>query len=268
MIKELIRCTVCNQVIPNYGGFELARANSLPGVEWNNADLARVKEFLTAHRGHPMEKLFIKADSGISEKPSYEPLRVTYFLADSSERKFLLRRTKTALDQPAFYEIIPGRLQIFNMSLKIQEDDLCKQIAADRGLSLMPKEKVQRFIQAFREEVASISLQALGEVAESIEEGETSLQAYGSLKESIWERILDRCRWDFNGSELNEIRRFIDENRDPPDVLSLQLQRRISVISLVEAESGVDLQDREETGAVIEARSSSIVEKKVEKGRW
>lgn len=98
MIKELIRCMVCNQVIPNYGGFELARANSLPGVEWNNADLARVKEFLTAHRGHPMEKLFIKADSGISEKPSYEPSRVTYFLADSSERKFLLRRTKTALE--------------------------------------------------------------------------------------------------------------------------------------------------------------------------
>lgn len=141
MIKELIRCTACNQVIPNYGGFELARANSLPGVEWNNADLARVKDFLTAHRGHPMEKLFIKADSCISEKPSYEPLRVTYFFAESGERKFLVRRTKTALDQPAFYEIFPGRLQILNKSLKIQEDDLGKQIAADKGLSLVPKER-------------------------------------------------------------------------------------------------------------------------------
>lgn len=105
-------------------------------------------------------------------------------------------------------------------------------------------------------------------MAESIEEGETSLQAYGSLKESVWERILDRCRWDFNESEMAEIRRFIDENRDPPDVLSLQILRRISVISLVEAESGVDLRDREEIEEVMETRSSSIVEKKVEKGRF
>ncbi|MDH4268324.1 MAG: hypothetical protein OEW45_22080 [Deltaproteobacteria bacterium] len=268
MIKELIRCTACNQVIPNYGGFELGRADTLPGVEWNNADLARVKDFLTAHRGHPMEKLFIKTDSCISEKPSYELMRVTYFFAESAERKFLVRRTKTALDQPAFYEIFPGRLQIFNKSLKIQEDDLGKQIAADKELSLVPKEKVQRFIQAFREEVASISLEALGEVAESIEEGETPLQAYGSLKESVWERILDRCRWDFKESELAEIRRFIDENREPPDVLSLQILRRISVISLVEAESGVDLRDREEIEEVMETRSSSLAEKKVEKGRF
>lgn len=267
MIKELIHCRACNQVIPNYDVSEFARAKSLPEVEWNNEDLARVKEFLTAHRGHRMEKLSVKDDSCLSEKPFYEPLRVTYFLAGSGERKFLIRRTKTALDQPAFYEIISGRLQIFNVSLQIQEDDLCKEIAAEKGLSLMPREKVQNFIQAFREEVASFSPEALGEIAESIEEGESSLQAFGSLKESVWERILDRCRGDWNELELDQIKRFIEENRDPPHVLSLLIQRRISIISLVERESGVGLEDREERATVAEAQFTSLAEKKVEKGR-
>ncbi len=246
----------------------MAPPKSLPEVEWNNADLAKVKEFLNAHRSHRMEKLLMKPDSGISEKPFYEPLRVTYFLAVSGERKFLIRRTKTALDQPAFYEIISGRLQIFNVSLQIQEDDLFKQIAAEKGLSLMPREKVQRFIQAFREEVASFSPEALGEVAESIEEGESSLQAFGRLKEAGWERILDRCRGDWNEFERDQIKRFIDENRDPPHVLSLLIQRRISIISLVERESGAALEDQEERATAAEAQFSSRTEKKVEKGRF
>ena len=143
MIKNLIRCVVCNQVIPNYGGYELTRAKSLPGVDWSNADLASAKEFLHTHSGHPLEELIIEEDSWISEKPAYEPLRVTYILASNAERKFLIRRTKTALDQPASYEIIPGKLKISNVSLEIQEDDLRRQIAAEEGFSLLLKRKME-----------------------------------------------------------------------------------------------------------------------------
>jgi hypothetical protein len=267
MIKELIHCRECNQVIPNYGGFEWAAAKGLPEVEWNNADLAGVKEFLHVHRSHRMEKLLIKLDTGISAKPFYEPLRVTYFLAGSGQRNFLVRRTKIALDQPAFYEIISGRLQIFNVSLQIQEDELGKQMAADRELSLWPRRKVQRFIQAFREEVARLCPEVIGEALESIEEGESSLQAFGRLKESGWERILNRCRADLNDLELDQIKRFIAENRDPPQALSLLIQRRISIISLVERESGAALEDREERAAFAEAQFTPPAEKKVEKGR-
>ncbi|MGA2956940.1 MAG: hypothetical protein ABSF48_14610, partial [Thermodesulfobacteriota bacterium] len=100
MIKNLIRCATCNQVIPNYGGYELTQAKSLPGVDWSNADLASAKEFLRTHSGHPLEELFVEADSCISEKPVYEPLGVIYILARKAKQKFLIRRTKIALDQP------------------------------------------------------------------------------------------------------------------------------------------------------------------------
>ena len=267
MIKNLIRCVVCNQVIPNYGGYELTRTKSLPGVDWSNADLASAKEFLRTHSGHPLEELIIEVDSWISEKPAYEPLRVTYILAGNAERKFLIRRTKTALDQPASYEIIPGKLKISNVSLEIPEDDLRRQIAAEEGFSLLLKRKMEKFIEAFREETAGISPEDFEEEAEAIEDGETFSYAYGSLKEDRWERILNRCGQYFKDSELKAVRRFIDENRNPSGVLSIQIQRHISVISLIGAQSGVGLQDRKEVGVNTEAQSSAVAERRAAKKR-
>ncbi len=265
MIRKLIRCTACNQVIPNYEGYELARDESLPGVEWSNMDLIRAKDFLRTHLGHPLEELSVEVGSWISEKPSYEPMRVTYFYASNDEQEFLIQRTKTALDQPVSYEIIPGRLQIVNVSLNIQEDDLRKQIAADSGFSLMAKEKVERFIQIFKKEVAGISLEELDREVESIQEGETSLQVYGKLAENRWAWIIAGCRRYFEESELKEIIRFVDENQNPPGVLSLQIQRRISIISLAAKGTGGSLKERKEKEAVLENHLSSITEKKVVK---
>ena len=267
MIKKLIRCSACNQVIPNYEGFEVAQDQSLPGVDWSDADLAKAKEFLRAHFGHPLEELSIETDSLISEKPAYEPIGVTYILASNAHRrKFLIRRTRKALDQPASYAIIPGRLKLSNVSLRIQEYDLRKQIAAEKGFSLLLKRKMEKFIEAFRDETAGISPEDFEGEAEAIEEGETSMAAYGSFKDFHWERILDRCGRYFKESELKLIRRFIGENRVPPNVLSMQIQRRISVISLMEAESEEGVQKRKETVSV-KTESDAVAEKKVAKKR-
>ncbi len=265
MVKKLIRCAVCNQVIPNYGGDELTQAQSLLGVEWSEADLRSAKEFLHAHSGHPLEELCVERDTSISEKPWLDPLRVTYFSARNSERKFLIKREKTALELPASYEILLGRLKMSSVSLKIQEEDLRRQIDAEKGFSLLLKRKMEKFIEAFRDEMAGISPEEFEEEAVRIEEGESSLIAYGSLKDSRWESILHRCRRYFKDSELPAIMRFIGENCDPPDVLSIQMQRRISVISLVEAEPVANLQDSAEVRADTEAQSEAVAEKRAAK---
>jgi hypothetical protein len=267
MIKKLIRCSTCNQVTPNYEGYAVTQAQSLPGVEWSDADLAKAKEFLLTHSGHPLEELSVEMDSLISEKPAYEPIGVTYILAGNADRKFLIRRTRKALDQPASYEIMPGKLKISNVSLKIQEYELRKQIAADKGFSLLLKRKMEKFIESFRDELAGISAENFEEEADAIEEGETSLIAYGSLRDSHWERILNHCGRYFKESELRVIRRFIDENRNPLDVLSIQIQRRISVISLVIGESAEGIQESDETGMALEAEPNAVAERKALKNR-
>jgi hypothetical protein len=262
MVKKLIRCSTCNQVIPNYEGYAVTQAQSLPGVEWSDADLVKAKEFLLTHSGHPLEELSVETDSLIGEKPAYEPIGVTYILASKGDRKYLIRRTRKDLGQPASYEIIPGKLKLSNVSLKIQQYDLRKQIDAEKGFSLLLKRKMEKFIQAFQEEMASISAEDFEGEAEAIEEGETSLIAFGSLKDSRWERILNRCGRFFKESELMSIRRFIDENRNPLDVLSIQSQRRISIISLVEGQAFQGIQEIDETRMAVESKPDEIAEEK------
>ena len=258
MIKKLIRCTACNQVIPNYEGSELIRAKSLPGVEWSNTDLIVAKEFLILHSGHRLEELLVEENSWVSQKPPYESLRKSYFLASNAERKFLIRRTKAALDQPAFYEILPGRLRISNVSLKIQEDDLRKEIAVEEGFSPLSKERMERFIQVFRDEIARISPEKVEEETKDIEEGECSTLAYVGLNNSRWAKILNRCHLYFDESELQALGRFVDENRNPLDVLSILVERQISIIPLAEAEPGLGLQEKKETEEAIEASLRAV----------
>ena len=266
MIKKLIRCTACNQIIPNYEGSELIRSKSLPGVEWSNADLTTAKKFLRLHSGHRLEELLVEENSCVSQKPFHEPVRESHFLASNADRKFLIRRTKAALDQPAFYEILPGRLKVSNASLKIQEKDLRKQIAVEEGFSPLLKEKMERFIQVFRDEVTGISPEKVEEETKDIEEGECSTLAYMGLTDSCWTRILGRCRLYFDESELQALGRFVDENRNPPDVLSILVERQISIISPAEAETGLDLQEKRETEEDIEAPPMAISKRGLRRG--
>jgi hypothetical protein len=267
MIRKFIRCSQCNQVIPNYGGYAVAQARSLPGVEWSSGDLAQAKKFLLAHSGHPLEELSVEMDGLTSEKPSYDPIGLTFIVASKADRKFLIRGTRKALGQPVSYEIIPGKLKLLNVSLKIQEYDLRRQIDAEKEFPLLLKRKMEKFIEAFRDEITGISAEDFAGRAEAIEEGETNLIAYGSLKDSHWEKILDRCGRYFKESDLRLIRRFIDENRNPLDVLSVEIQRRISVISLVEGESIGGFQERVETGVNSETEAQVVAERKAVKKR-
>jgi len=262
MIKNLIVCTVCNQVIPNYQGYELTQANNLPGVEWSEADLASAKDFLRTHLGHKLEEISVEEGSWVSEKPSREPLRVSYGYAGKGGKRLLLRRTKSALDQPASYEIIPGRMAIFNVSLKIQENDLRQQIFADKGLSPLLKERTEKFIRVLWDEMARISPKKIEEEIEEVSDEEGFSLVYAGLKDSRWERILRRCRLYFDRSELKELRRFIDENRHPPDVLSIQIERRMSILPLAGEESVEGLKDRKETEEELETQVIAFSKKR------
>ena len=261
MISKLIRCSECNQVIPNYAG-TLTQTSLVLGVEWSGADLTEAKEFLAKHSGHRLEQLSVQTDSAISEKPVYEPFGVTYIMASNPHGKFLIRRSRMALDEPASYKIIPGELKMSNVSLKIQEYDLRKQIAGEKQFSLLLKRKMEKFIDAFRDEVAGIRPADFDEEAEGIDEGETSLIAYGGLNDSRWERILSRSGSAFKVSELDLVRRFIEENRVPPEVLSVQIQRRISIIQFTAKEPTSIAQAMEEEKASAEDQSDVVVERK------
>lgn len=228
MIKKLLRCTHCNKVIPLFGKFaDFREPPSLAGVEWSSEDLIRQRGFFRRHRNHTLEELRVDPGTIVSNRPWHEPSKVSYFEAHNSWRKFLIRRSKDGMGQAAFYELIPGRLHISSISLKIQEKDLRKQIASGNGGVHLNKAKIEKFIKAMKKEVKRLSPK---EVRVN-QEGETPLLAYGGLKEAHWKKVLGQCQKDFQKSELNEIKRFIRENRNHNDVLALLIKRKVSILS-------------------------------------
>lgn len=131
MITKLMHCVRCHQLNPVFGGFgDFGRTSDLPGVEWASTDLDAQEEFDRVHREHQVEELTIDAETSVSDKPSYEPLKVSYFEATNGRERFLVRRTKERLDAPAFYEIVPGLVQGVRTSSQRPED----LPGRDRGL--------------------------------------------------------------------------------------------------------------------------------------
>lgn len=232
MVEKLIRCTQCNQVTAYYGGFgDFGGSPSLPGIEWSAEDIYNKKAFFHYHGDHATEEIFVAPESIISDKPSYEPNKVSYFEASNGRERFLLRRTKKSLAQPAFYEIIPGTLRVSNVSFQIQENDLRKQLFKQNGSFTLKEEMAQKFIEAFQEELESIPPEKLSEEIEMTEEGETPLLVYASLKEGCWQKVLQRLQKDLQQNDLQKIMHFIHENKNPGDVLSLVIQRELSILT-------------------------------------
>lgn len=231
MVEKVIRCTRCNKVIPRFGPFgDFGETSRLPGVEWSSEELDVQKEFLKDHQGHLFEELSIDPETWISDKPSYEPVKVVYVEASNGEKRFLLKRTRAAFDRPASYELIPGKIQVTDVSLEIQENELQHQISCQDGSFPLSAKKVEEFIRAFREEIKSIPPDRLNEEIETTLPGETPLLKHGSLSEARWEKILERCRKkDFQQHELTLLGNFIRENRQPDDVLGLVIKKMVSI---------------------------------------
>ena len=130
MVEKLIRCTLCNQVIPNYGGFgDFSDASPLPGVEWSSEDLEEQRQFFVKHLEHPLEDLHADPETLVSDKPCDEPMKVSYFEASNGREKFLIRRTRSTLEHPAFYELIPGQIlsNLPQFSAKKVGDIFCEE---------------------------------------------------------------------------------------------------------------------------------------------
>lgn len=120
MIKKLIRCTQCNKVIPQYNGYgDFGESSTLPGVEWSSEDLDEQKDFFRDHGDHLLEVILIDPDTLFSDRPSFEPTRVTYLEASNGKDRFLIKRVKKGLSYPAVYELISERVQVEHIFLPI-----------------------------------------------------------------------------------------------------------------------------------------------------
>ncbi len=110
MIEKLTRCTLCNQVIPQFDSFgDFGATPIFPEVEWASEDLDEQKAFSQLHQNHHLEELWIDRGTLVSDKPVMEPVKVSFMEATNGKEKFLIKRTRASLARPVSYELILGK---------------------------------------------------------------------------------------------------------------------------------------------------------------
>jgi hypothetical protein len=222
MKGTLIRCTLCNAIM------NMTDGDCSPHYAWNNGEVNEIetddrKAFLQKHRAHNTEQL-TPLTPPISDKPYSEPLRTSYFQATNGTERFLIKRWRKKIDDPFVYEIIDGRIELTNGSLRVQTSDIKKQMQAENDL-LISEKKMNFFIQAVRKEVELLNPEVLVVSAE----GETSLVSYCQLGNTCVDRILTRCKDKFSQGELNKLREFITRHNEYDDVMTVILKKEFAI---------------------------------------
>ncbi len=231
MVEKLLRCIQCNQVIPLYGEFIDANANAhLPGVVWGDDDLKLKEEFFLIHNEHPLEELTVDFDTYISDKPTFELIKVSYFEATNGQERFLVKRSRERFDQSAHYEIIPGKLKISNVACEILEEELRGQIGNLNGSSQLTDEEVNYLIKALQEEFKNISPEELFQEIEIVEEVQTPLTLLATFKEKHWQNIIQRLQNYLRQQEFRRILDFLEKNRLLKENAPLFIQMEMSFL--------------------------------------
>lgn len=231
MVEKLLRCSQCNQVIPIYGEFiEMDDNAHLPGVIWADDDRRTKEEFFRNHNGHALEELTVDFETYVSDKPSFELIKVSYFEATNGRERFLIKRSRERFDQPAHYEIIPGKLKISNVACEILEGELRGQLGRLNGSCQLAEEEINSLIKALQEELRNISPEEFFQEIEIVEEINTPLTLLGTFKDKHWQNIVQRLQNYLPQDAFTRILDFLEKNRLLKEIAPLFIQREMSFL--------------------------------------
>ncbi len=228
MVEKLLRCVQCNQVIPLYGDLiDIGENIPLPGVTWAEDDLQLQEEFFLKHRGHSLEELTVDFETYMSDKPALELIKVSYFEATNGREKFLIKRIRERLDQPAHYEIMPGKLKIATVAQAILEEKFRKELTSLNALEKLTEEDIASLIKALREELNNIVPEELFRELEKVAELNTPLPLLGTFKREHWHNIIQRLQNYLPPFKFTRLLDFLEKNGFLREMPPLFIQREM-----------------------------------------
>ena len=178
MKKELVRCIQCNAVAL-FSPLDRSPEYRIDSGTWKVVERDDRQAFMDTHRRHPLERLKVLDDTFISSQNYREPVKTCYFEATNGKERFLLKRfRKSALD-PLRYELVPGRLCISPIGLRVDGAAIQKEL--ERAVSGVPlsRQKIGHFVRE------------LEQLVSRTEPGELIRVPYESHHPAVWYYYLD-----------------------------------------------------------------------------
>jgi hypothetical protein len=219
----------CNEIIslsrydfsPDY--FYDAEKDILKEEERNDR-----KNFEGRHQKHHLEELQVIEGSFVSEGRYLEPVKVSYFEATNGHEKFLVKKWRKDIYTPLTYELVPGQLVLTKVTFSVQEEDIRKQLQAEKMFDDHADGKIDKFVDVVRSVISRMDEKNLS--SESLfETGDPALSSYVSLSADEVGKIVERCREIFAPAELKKIEKFIRENNEYNGVMTVLVQRHFEI---------------------------------------
>ncbi len=226
-MNQLIRCIPCNEIFaktpydqwPEYEYLSSSAPESYRTIEKED-----FQDFLKHHRDHPMENLEILRESFVSEKPYFEPTKVSYFKATNGKESFVIKRFRKKIDEPLSYQLIQGDYSLKLLRLEIQPEEIIKQLKRELNPPL-PDHQLEAFLELYQQVLKTIDINDLERIPE---DSPHPLEIYYKMDEVSLAYLLRNCRTIFKGPEYKAIESFIHRHRED-GVLLLKATYQIQI---------------------------------------
>ncbi len=233
-MNQLIHCINCGAIYlktpfdqrPEYEPHPL-NSEGLPQV--NERD--DFQNFLKDHRGHQLENLKVVEDSYISEKPYFEPVKVSYFRATNGRESFVIKKFRESIEEPLKYQLIIGDYSLRCVGIDIQSKEIAKQLERDFETTPLPPAKITAFLKLYQHIAQTVDIRKLERI---FEESSNPLEIYYKMDDLSLIYLLRNCRSLFKEQEYSNIEKFIHLQKED-GVLLLKATYKIEIIEKAKA---------------------------------
>jgi hypothetical protein len=183
-------------------------------------------DFLVRHARHALRTLRLAGGAVAHEGPQWDPMVTTYWQVTDGVETFVVRGSRTRLEEPLRYELLPGRLLEEPVSVEIPEQEIRERLDQTLYPGVVPERKLAGFVEAFREVVWNLDpldLETLYDVPSDHTLSVARLPAWAL------ERLMRRVRLIFDAQETARVGAMLVA-ADEPDAVHVLVRRQLRVV--------------------------------------
>jgi hypothetical protein len=156
-------------------------------------------------------------------------MSVGYVEVSNGEDTFLLRRSRSSIEEPSGNEVVNGRLAQSEPSLEIQADVIRKEMKLHFSwapAAPLTDEEIALFLELCREVVGRIDPHAVRASEYSCDDDNVG---YCKPDSAAVDELMARCSDYFLPTQLEALRRFVDSHSEDSAVMALVRRRVVTI---------------------------------------
>lgn len=182
-------------------------------------------DFLVRHARHTMRTLRPVGPAVAHEGPQWDPMVATYWQVSDGVETFVIRGSRTRLEEPLRYQLLPGRLVQDPVSVEIPEQEIRERVDQTLYPGVVPERKLRAFVEAFREVVWDLDpgdLETLYDLPSDQHLSVARLPAWAL------DRLMRRVRRIFDDQDAVKVGTLLTAS-DEPDAVHVLVRRQLRI---------------------------------------